>query len=172
MKKFQMFLLLCILPILLKAQDIDTQNSYVSFGVRNMMIRTVTGTIKGMQGKINFDEKSVHSSSFEVCVDVSTINTDNKKRDKHLKHEDYFHVEQYPTICFKSDEITKQKDGFLAEGKLTMHGITKAVKIPFTYKDGRFKGAIKVKRYDYGIGGKDGFMIGKEVDITILAFMR
>lgn len=107
-----------------------------------------------------------------MCVDVSTIDTESKKRDDHLKNEDYFHVDKYPTICFKSDAITRDKDGYLADGEMTMHGVTKDVQIPFKYTGGKFHGTLKVKRYDYGIGSKGGFMIGKEVDIEIVAKLK
>ncbi len=167
MKPIQAILFFISVPLFLNAQQIDTENSKVTFAVRNMKIRTVKGTFTGMKGKINFDENNLSNSKFSICIDTKTINTKSKKRDKHLKNKDFFEVEKYPTICFVSETIEKNKGNYLVKGKLTMHGITKTITIPLNYKDNVFLGEFELDRRDYEIGAKGGFMVGKTIKISI-----
>ena len=133
-----------------------------------MGIRTVKGVLTGMQGKISFDESNLKNSSFDVCVGAWSINTENEKRDYHLKNSDFFDVINFPNICFKSTSISKTNNGFKAIGKLSMHGITLETKLPFTYSNGIFKGDFELERLDYKIGENyGGFLIGKTVEIKI-----
>jgi len=124
----------------------------------------------GMKGDIKFDDADLASSSFNVCVDAATVNTDNNARDKHLRNEDFFHVEKYPDICFASTSISQKGSSFVTNGQLTMHGVTKNVSIPFTYSNGTFKGNLKVNRDDYKVGESTGaFMVSKEIELEIIA---
>lgn len=151
-------------------QQINETKSNVTFTVGNMKIKSVNGTFAGMKGDVKFDKNDLKSSSFNVTIDAATVNTDNEKRDEHLKTDDFFGVKKYPTIEFKSSAIVKsKKEGYhIAKGKLTMHGVTKEVKIPFTYANKTFKGSLKVKRLEYGVGAETGtFMVSDEVAINI-----
>lgn len=139
------------------SQSIDADNSKVTFEVSNMGFNSVEGTITGMSGTVNFKPNNLDASKFDVCVDASTINTGNDSRDKHLKNEDFFEVDTYPTICFQSTKITKTDDGFLTTGKLTMHGISKNVEIPFTFTDNTLTRKLVIQRLDYEIGSGNGF---------------
>ena len=69
---------------------IDAEKSVVNFKATALMVNSVHGTIKGMNGEINFDENNLAESSFNVCIDPATINTEIQKRDDHLKSEDFF----------------------------------------------------------------------------------
>ncbi len=149
------------------AQNIQNEQSQVSFEISNMGFNTVEGTFKGMKGTIDFRSEDLTNSSFNVCVDAATVNTGNSTRDKHLRNEKHFEVEKYPTICFVSSSITQSNSGYTTKGKLTMHGVTKEVEIPFTYANQQFLGTITVDRLDYGIGPKRGFMMGRTVDLEI-----
>ena len=154
-------------------QSIDSENSIVSFSVSNMGFNTVKGTFKGMKGTVNFDLDNLSTSSFEVCIDASTIHTGNTKRDKHLKNEDFFEVDKYPSICFKSTQVTKTNSGYQAIGILSMHGISKRVEIPFTYNNNEFVGQFKLNRFDYKVGeGTGKFMVGKEIEIKIVSVVK
>ncbi|KAB1154200.1 YceI family protein [Tenacibaculum aiptasiae] len=167
MKFLTTIALLLIVSIPINSQTIDTKNSNVSFSVRNMKIRTVKGTFTGMKGEVIFNQKDLSKSKFNICIDANTINTNNIKRDKHLKNEDFFDVEKFPKICFISKSIQKKKTTYLVNGNLTMHGITKNITIPLQFKNNQFIGSFKVNRTDYKIGGKGGFMVGKEIEISI-----
>ncbi|UTW61232.1 YceI family protein [bacterium SCSIO 12741] len=148
--------------------SVKTSDSKVNFEISNMGFKTVDGNFTGMTGTINFNPQNLPASSFDVCIDASTVNTENEKRDHHLKEEDFFHVEKYPKICFKSSSIAKSGESFTVTGTLTMHGVSKTVTIPFTYSDSTFKGKLTIDRYDYKVGSDGGFMVGREVMLEII----
>lgn len=161
------------LPFNLKSQSLVSENSVVSFSISNMGFNTVKGTFKGMTGDITFNPNNTNASNFDVCIDASTVNTGNSKRDDHLKKEDFFEVATYPTICFKASEILKTSSGYQTTGILSMHGISKTVEIPFTYSNNQLVGEFEVNRLDYNVGvGTGGFMVGKEISIKILATLK
>jgi len=170
MKSYMIGIMAILFVAVLGKQKIKTMDSGVTFEVTNMKLNTVEGSFEGMKGDVNFNPKDLKNSSFEVTIDASTVNTNNSKRDKHLKNEDFFEVEKYPTIKFKSDAIVRsKKEGyFIAKGKLVIHGISKDIKIPFTYENGVFEGTLKVNRFDYGIGSEySTFTISEEVSVNI-----
>jgi len=138
------------------AQSLNSDKSLVNFSIKNMKVRTVKGTFTGMKGEIRFDENDLDKASFKVSVDAATVNTDNKKRDDHLRNEDFFHVEEYPQISFESTSIELTSSGFNTKGLLTMHGVTREVKIPFSFSDNQFVGTLDVNRFDYKIGEDTG----------------
>lgn len=149
-------------------QKIKTSESLVKFKISNMGFRTVNGTFSAMSGNVNFNPDSLASSSFEVCVKVNTVNTENETRDEHLLKEDFFDEKTYPEICFKSTSISKTSEGYSVLGSLEMHGVSKSVEIPFIYSDKTFRGSLTVNRLDYGIGNDGTFMVGDEVELEIV----
>ena len=148
-------------------QNINIDNSIVVFNAKAMGLAKVSGTFTGMNGAVVFDEDNLEASQFNVCIDVASINSGNHKRDDHLKSEDFFHVDKYPTICFESNGITKTSTGYVASGVMTMHGISKTIDIPFTFQNNTFEGKIEVRRRDYDVGPKSGIMASKKAMIEI-----
>ena len=133
-----------------------------------MKARTVKGSFGGMTGTIKFNPDQLDSSVFDVCIDAATVNTDNPKRDAHLKNKDFFYVEKFPTICIKSSTVEKVPSGYLLKGTMTMHGRTKPIDAVFSFKENVFFGVIMVNRLDYGVGkGTSKFTVGNEVKVTI-----
>lgn len=112
----------------------------------------VDGTIGGFAAKIMFDSENFGEGDISGSVDASTIDTGNKKRDEHLRSKDYFDVEKYPEISFVSKSITKPKDKYVMTGDLTMMGITKEIKITFTYVDNIFMAKSYIYGEDFEIG--------------------
>lgn len=156
-----------------EAQTIDQAASKIKFEVRNMKMRTVEGTISNLSGTVNFDPAVAQNGSFSVCAELSSINTENEKRDKHLKTEDFFEVEKYPNMCFESTSIIKTESGFLTKGKLTIKDVTKEVEVPFTFTNGTLEGKITVLRYNYNVGTDTGeFMVANEINVTILVVLN
>lgn len=156
-------------------QEIVGTKSKVSFSIGNMKVNTVEGSFTGMKGEVNFDKNNLKTSSFNVTIDVASVNTDNTTRDNHLKNEDFFEVKKYPKIRFKSSAVVKsKKEGYyIAKGKLTIKDVTKDVKIPFTYENKIFKGTLKVDRFDYGVGvDMSTFMVSKEATIEIVCVTK
>lgn len=163
----QIITLLAITFSLFTANAQNIIDSKVKFEIGNMGFKTVEGSFSDIQGDIQFNSNNVNESSFNVCIPVNTVNTENEKRDEHLLADDFFHQEKYPNICFVSTKISKTKEGFVAEGTLSIKGIEQTVSIPFTYSDKTFKGSLELERLDYGLGPNGGFMIGKTVKLQI-----
>ena len=176
MKKLTFLLALLLLSSFsyLQAQQIiDTNSSGIKFHITGGGIFKVKGTFKGMQGDFSFNANNLDASRFNICIDAATINTKNKKRDAHLKNPDFFEVETYPNICFESTSISQNSNGFVTNGKLTIHGVTKDVAIPFTFKNNTFTGTFTLNRFDYNIGQDFGTMrVGKEATITITCVVQ
>ena len=156
------------------AQSIIKEKSKVEFEIGNLGIGSVDGIFQGMDGSIQFDKSNLKSSSFHVCIDASTINTENKKRDEHLRNEDFFHVDKYPTICFTSTSIHKHGEDYITKGKLTILKISKDIEIPFSIHEEdkyiTFAGTIKVNRFDYKLGTEaysGTFMVGDVAELKI-----
>src|SRR5512135_379252 len=105
---------------------IDPDHSGATFSIRHMMIAQVRGQFGKIGGTIYFDPLDIQKSSVELSIDASSISTGIQKRDDHLKSPDFFDVDKYPTISFRSSRI-HSVDGNMAKviGDLTMHGITR-----------------------------------------------
>jgi polyisoprenoid-binding protein YceI len=144
--------------------------SSVTFQIKNLGIN-VGGSFSGLKADIDFDPAHPDNGTIEASVQANTINTDNETRDKHLKSDAFFDAEKYPEIKMKSVSI-KHNSGNNYTGifDLTIKDKTNQVQIPFTYtensSDGEFKGKLKIKRTDYGVGGKS-MVMSNDVTITI-----
>jgi len=164
---------------------VDAPHSEVSFVVAWMGISKVRGSFQSFLGSIAFDTLDLARSSVTVIIRTNSINTGFDMRDKDLKGGEFFDVQKFPTITFSSDSVTKTSEGFLLNGPLTIHGVTKRIAIPFVYnghvKDARgddrigFEGHLTLKRKDYSIVGParlnlvldKGIIIGEDVDISL-----
>ena len=127
-------------------------NEAVTFAIKNFGINT-NGEFKGLKGIIKWDASNPSASVFNVTVDANTINTDIDMRDSHLKKEEYFNTEKYPTINFVSTAVTANN----VTGNLTIKGVTKQISFPFTVKPSAsgylFEGSFEINRRDFGVGG-------------------
>jgi len=155
--------LLFTVPVLAAPQsyEIDPVHSRVEFTIRHMFSK-VTGNFGAFKGTINYDAAATGTSSANVEIDASSIDTNNDRRDAHLKSADFFDVAKFPTLTFVSTKVTPSDEGkFKVEGTLTMHGVSKPVVLDASFlgagpgMDGAmragFEGATKVDRKDYGI---------------------
>lgn len=161
---------------------IDPVHSYVGFSVRHMVISDVKGKFTDFEGTIVYDEEDITRSSVEVTIKAASINTGNDRRDEDLRSENFFEVEKYPLITFKSKKIEKRGDDYVMVGDLTMHGVTKEVAFPFKilgkvadpWGNTRIgaEASLTLDRRDFGIvydraleGG--GLVVGNEVKIDL-----
>ena len=142
-----------------KAQNTEwlITNSSITFKIKNAGFNT-DGAFGGLKGKIFFDATKSYSNTIEATIDVKTINTGSSGKDTHLKKDEYFGVEKYPTISLKASTFAKQADGsFKGYFKLTIKSTTKDIIIPFTFSEkegkGKFVGQFTINRRDYGVGG-------------------
>jgi polyisoprenoid-binding protein YceI len=155
-------------PNLQKLTPVDA-GSKVHFVIRNFGINT-GGDFKGLKGQVLFDKNNLTGSSFDISIAVSTIDTDNSKRDNHLRKEAYFDVAHYPTIRIKGKPLLVQESNYILKGTLTIKDITKPIEIPFTVKQQTtgylFEGAFEMNRLDYKVGAKSAIM-ADQVKITL-----
>ena len=110
-----------------------------------------SGEFKGLKGTVNFDEKDLASSKFDVTIDVASINTGNGMKNTHAKSEKWLDATKYPTIHFSSSSIAATANGYEAKGTLDFHGVQKEVTIPFTFKDNVFHSNFDINRLDYNV---------------------
>jgi polyisoprenoid-binding protein YceI len=110
-----------------------------------------SGEFTGLKGAIQFDEKNLAASKFDMTIDVASINTGNGMKNTHAKSENWFNAEKYPTINFASSAVTQTSAGFEAKGTLEMHGAKKEISMPFTFINNTFVANIEVNRLDFGL---------------------
>lgn len=176
-KLYLIFLLVCA-HIISAAQTIlmpVDAGSKVHFTIKNFGINT-GGDFTGLNGGIVFDPNNLAASNFNVTVETASINTGNKKRDNHLRKAEYFDVETYPRIHFKSTKVSSYtKDIYLMEGNINMKGVRKLISFPFkvTPQDGGylFQGLFEINRRDFGVGGNSAVM-GDNVKVTLDVFAK
>jgi polyisoprenoid-binding protein YceI len=107
---------------------IDRSHSQANFSVRHNVVSTVRGQLGAISGTIEYDGKDVRSIKADVTIDVTRINTQNEGRDKHLRSDDFFNAEQFPTMTFKSTRVEPVSEGrFRLIGDLTIRDKTNEV---------------------------------------------
>lgn len=166
------------------AYAIDKAHSTIGFSVEHYGINMVTGRFNDFTGAVMYDPADVSKSSVKFSAMATSVDTAVARRDDHLRGEEFFDVAKYPTIEFASSKIEKKGDGtFVAHGNLTMHGVTKAIEIPFRIRGPidaqggkkRFgvEGDVKLDRTAYGISygatksDKGVIAIGAEVHVML-----
>jgi polyisoprenoid-binding protein YceI len=151
-----------------------------------MMVSTVKGRFEKIKGTVEFDDKDVTKSTVEVTIDLASVNTNEPKRDTHLKSPDFFDVAKFPTATFKSTKIQKAgKNKLKVTGDLNLHGVTKPVvlevegptdafKTPFGTTVRGVHATGKIDRKDFEIGwnkvlDNGGVVVGNEVSLELNA---
>lgn len=173
---------LVALPVL--AQEtwtVDKSHSTAHFKVRHFTANVI-GQFRDFDGTIQLDRENPAKSSVELTIQAASIDTGNENRDKHLRSEDFFEVEKFPTITFKSTAVApKSANEFDVTGDLTMHGVTKRVTLPVSFygfaktqrgEKAGFEVETTLNRKDYGIVwnralDEGGFMLSDDVKVTI-----
>ena len=130
------------------------------------------GTFTGLTGTIVYNPSELAKAAMDVAVNASTISTGNSLKDKHARGESWLDVAKYPSIRFRSTSFAKTSAGYLVTGNLTLHGVTKAVAVPFQFSQpggqGLFTGRFRVNRQDYGIKGNlFGFSVGDDIAVEL-----
>jgi polyisoprenoid-binding protein YceI len=163
--------------------QIDTAHSGAAFSVRHMMVTNVSGRFSNLKGSVVIDEKTPANSKVEAIIDVATVNTNEPKRDGHLKSPEFFDVAKFPTMTFQSTKVYKSGDVTKVEGNLTLHGVTKPVTLTLSEVSpevkhpmgGLVRGATattKISRKEFGLTWNraleaGGVTVGDEVSITL-----
>jgi polyisoprenoid-binding protein YceI len=165
---FKTILLLLFTSFSLFAQNWSPTTGSVKFSLKMLGVM-VDGKLGGIKANLNFDNNT--PTSIYASVETKTIDTDNSLRDSHLKEKpEFFQPEKYPTIVMNSKSITKTSKGFEGLFDVTIKGITKSVKVPFTFLEngstGTFSGQFVIDRTDWKFGGNT-FGMGDDVKINV-----
>ena len=164
--------------------NVDPVHSVAEFKVKHMMISNVKGQFTGVKGVLSLDETDLLNSQVEASIDAASINTRDPQRDAHLKSADFFDVEKFPTLSFKSTHIGRASETELdVDGDLTIHGITRKVtfrvegptaptKDPWSNTRLGLSATTKINRKDFGLTWNaaletGGILVGDEVTITL-----
>lgn len=163
--------------------NVDASHSNVKFSVSHLMVSDMEGQFNKFDGSIDAPTTEFSNAQVNFTVDVASVNTDNEKRDAHLKSDDFFNAEKYPKMTFKSTSFKKGKgNNYTLEGDLTLRDVTKKVKFDVTYggtvKDpygntkAGFKANTKISRKAYGLKWSamteaGGAVVGDEVTIML-----
>ena len=178
-------LTLAFLAIALTTQaqtyTLDRSHSKLGFGITHLMVSEVEGQFKTFDIKLTAKKEDLSDATIEVTADINSINTDDEKRDEHLKTADFFDAPNYPTLTFKSTSYKKDgsdKYKYTLTGNLTMHGVTKQVTLQVIYNGSavhpytgktilgfKIKGIIK--RSDFSISNSTpGTVLSDEINLN------
>lgn len=162
---------------------VDAAHSLVEFGVRHLMISTVKGRFGDVQGTVTASDDSFRDAGVDINIGVASIDTRQAERDAHLRSADFFEVEKFPKMTFKSTRVEPQADDSLrVVGQLTIRGVSKEVVLSVT-PEGRgrdpwggvragFSATAKINRRDFGLTWNQaleagGFVVGDDIKISI-----
>lgn len=160
---------------------IDPVHSEVSFSVRHLMLSKVRGRFSTFEGTFVTGDDPLESS-VDATVDLASIDTNNADRDAHVRSADFFDVEQHPTMTYRSSSVRLSDDGFIVDGELSLHGVTRPVPLalevngflptsPFGDTRVGFTASAEINRSDFGIkfgiADNGGVGLGDKVHITL-----
>jgi polyisoprenoid-binding protein YceI len=169
-------------PVLAPAEyEIDRAHSQVQFKIKHLGISTVTGRFGDFSGSIVYDPQNMAGSRATATIKAASIDTNNERRDNHLRSGDFFDAATHPTITFRSTRVEANGRDLRVHGNLTLRGVTKPVVLQGRLLEvggvaGKrrigFEASTTVNRMDYGVswnraaeGG--GAVLGDEVEITL-----
>jgi polyisoprenoid-binding protein YceI len=183
MKKINTLLSLMLLTVAAFAQTtwtIDKNHSKVGFNVAHMAISEVEGKFNDFEGSVVSKSDDFNGAQIQFTAKTASVDTDNERRDNHLKSPDFFEAEKYPETKF-SGTLVKDGGKYKLKGDFTLHGVTKQVEFDVTYggtidhgkgtKAG-FKLTGKINRQDYGLTWANKvptgeMVVGDEVELIV-----
>ena len=162
---------------------VDLVHSSVGFTVRHLVVSKVRGKFTRWSGTIRMDEHDLARTEVDVAIETASVDTGVEQRDNHLRSPDFFDVEKYPTMIFKSTRVEKAPDGALRlHGNLTLHGVTKPVVLDVEYAGSQkdpwgglragFSARTSLDRREFGLAYNQlletgGVVVGEKVDVDI-----
>jgi polyisoprenoid-binding protein YceI len=179
---FLFSILLFTQPVWAAHYEIDKDHSSVGFKIKHLFSH-VTGSFNDFEGVIDYEPGKPETWKAEATVQAASIDTNNAKRDEHLRKPDFFDVEKYPTLTFKSTKVESTGENTAKmEGLLSMHGVEKPVTFdvqlhgmgndPWGNSKAGFSATAKIDRKDFGIIWNQaldagGLMLGEQVEIIL-----
>jgi polyisoprenoid-binding protein YceI len=159
----------------------DPVHSEIAFSARHLMVTKVRGRFTSYDVTVVTSEDPL-ASTVTATIDLASIDTGNEPRDSHLRSDDYLAVERYPTMSYRSTGIRPAGGGWVIDGDLTLHGVTRPVPLtvelngfrpdPFGGQWAGFSATAQINRRDFGIdltipmdGG--GVVVGDKVTISL-----
>lgn len=162
---------------------IDPAHSEVNFAVRHMMISKVRGQFEKFDGTVEFDEDKPENTRVDVQIEAASINTREEQRDKHLRSPDFFNVQKYPYLAFKSKKVERtSRNQARLTGDLTIRDVTREVvlemqfagtaKSPMGTTSAGFSAQTTLNREDWGLNWNvaletGGWLVGKDIEVDI-----
>lgn len=162
---------------------IDTAHSEITFKVKHLMITNVTGNFNKFDATMESEAADFSDAKISFEADVTSISTNNEQRDGHLKSDDFFAAEKFPTLGFTSKSITKKnEENYALTGDLTIRGITKTIELavvfggamtdPYGQVKSGFEISGKINRKDFGLNWSavteaGGIMLSDEVKLNL-----
>ena len=162
--------------------SIDLSHSAIRFTVRHMVFAKVRGTFRSWKADLQLDSRELTRSSVEATIEVASIDTGVEDRDKHLRSPDFFDVEKYPRIHFKSTAVEKSGDSYRLKGDLTIRDVTQPVefeveslgtgKDPWGNQRRGFSARISINRKAFGLTWNQaletgGVLVGEDIEVEI-----
>lgn len=163
--------------------SLDPAHSEVGFAVKHMMISTVRGRFGSVRGTIRLDESDLAHSSVEVEIDAASIDTRQDQRDAHLRSADFFDVDAFPRITFRSRLVEPVADGaFRVIGDLTIRDVTREVTLaatdegrgtdPWGAEKAAFSATTRIDRRDFGLTWNQaleagGVLVANDIRISL-----
>ena len=162
---------------------IDPTHSIAEFAVKHLVVTTVKGRFRDLEGTIEIDEAQPENSSVEAKIAVASVDTNVEDRDKHLRSDDFFNAEQFPYLTFRSTRIQRLgEERFKLIGELTIRDVTKEVDLdgeyegqiadPWGNQRAAFTATTQISRKEFGIRWNQaletgGAVVGDNVKITL-----
>lgn len=167
----------------LKTYTVDPSHSRLGFTVRHLGFSKVRGAFEQFEGTVHMQPGDLSTLEASAAVQTQSITTNDAKRDEHLRSEDFFEVETYPTITFESTDVRDVSgDTFTLVGEFTMHGVTKTIELdgellgegtdPWGGTRVAFEASTKLNRKEYGLNWNavlesGGVLVSDSVEITL-----
>jgi polyisoprenoid-binding protein YceI len=165
------------------AWTLDKAHSQIGFAVKHMMISTVRGQFKDFDAKLEIDDKDLTHSYIDGWVKTASVDTQDTRRDDHLRSPDFFDTDKYSTMTFKSTRIEKKdEDRYHVTGNLTIKEVTREVTFDVT-EEGRgkdpwgkqhigFSGQLAINRHDFGLNWNvaleaGGWLVHEQVKVIV-----
>ena len=184
MKKLSLLLIIALSTTLFAFKSkiasvwsVDKNHAKIGFTITHLLVSDVDGHFGKFDAKITSSKEDFSDAVLDMTAEAASINTDNEKRDEHLRSADFFDVAKFPSITFKSTSFTPAGAGkYTVKGNLTMKGVTKPIVLDATIRQGispmtkgpiaGFKISGTIKRSDFGIGSYPAAILSNEVQIS------
>ena len=162
--------------------DVDPDHSSIEFSVAHMVVSKTKGRFTDYKGFVEMDPEGLKIKAIEAVINTASVTTMHEKRDGHIKNEDFFNVEKYPTMTYKMKYSRKEGDNIIAIGDFTMLGVTRevtltgkfngVVKDPYGNTRAGFTAEGKLNRKDFGMNwskllDSGGMVVGDDITLKL-----